>query len=112
MKNLIKINLLAITATIFCNVVDAQQRASDKPFSTVLNEIKQHQATRSKMLQQMRQATPANNGSQNSVNIQSASTTTETTTAQPAVTATSGTSQTNNKPLDKPLKQPAASAKQ
>jgi hypothetical protein len=114
MKNLIKISLLIMTGVVFCNAINAQGRASDKSFTTVLNEIKQHQAMRNKMLQQMRQATPANNASQNNVNIQAANTTTATTTAQPSVTAKEGTSQqgANNRPLNKTVIQPARVKKQ
>src|SRR4030095_4451977 len=109
MKNLLKISLLIMAVFVFCNAINAQGRASDKPFSTVLNEIKQHQAMRNKMLQQMHQTTQANNASQNNISIQAANTTTETTTAQPSVNAKEGISKqgTNEKPLNKPVIQPA-----
>jgi len=105
MKNLIKINLLVIGAIIFCNTIHAQQRASDKPFSTVLSEIKQQQAMRNKMLQQVRQTTPAGNGLQNNTYIQPANNTTP--SEKQTSTTTQGNQQgINTKPLNKPAIQP------
>jgi len=58
MKSLVKINLLILIAIIVVNTSHAQQRASDKSFNSVLNEVKQKQAMRNKMLSQMTQTMP------------------------------------------------------
>jgi len=76
MKNLIKISFLIVAAIISSNDTHAQRRASDKPFTTVLSEVKQHQAMRNKMLQQMRPPAPlpAANSTNNTTPREAAST--------------------------------------
>lgn len=106
MKNLIKISFLVIIPVIFCNAVHAQRRASDKPFTTVLSEIKQHQAMRNQMLQQMRQATPVNSTSQNTIAPQAANVTNTTMVKQNAAAGATSQQGSNNKPLNKVVKQP------
>ena len=102
MKSVIKVSSLLITAIIFCNAVNAQRRASDKPFTAVLSEIKQHQAERNQMLQQMRQTTPVNSASQNGVPPQGANVTNKQNAAATGATSQQGN---NNKPLHKAVKQ-------
>jgi hypothetical protein len=113
MKNLIKINFLLIATITFCGSVHAQKRASDKSFTTVLNEVKQQQAMRSKMLQQRRQSIPVDNGAQSNVSIQPTSSSANLVpTNQSTATTGAARQMTNDKPLTKPVKQPAISGKQ
>lgn len=94
-----------MTFVVLCNVINAQRTASDKSFNTVLNEIRQHQAMRNKMLQQVRQTTPAGNGLQNNTYIQPANNTTP--SEKQSSTTTQGNQQgVNTKPLNKPAIQP------
>jgi len=95
-----------MTAVVFCNVINAQRTASDKSFNTALNEIRQHQAMRSKTLQQVGQTTPAGSGLQNNSYIQPANNTTPS-EKQTSTTTTQGNQQgINTKPLNKPAIQP------
>jgi hypothetical protein len=66
MKNLIKTGSL-IMAIIFCSVAQAQKKASDKSYAEVVNEVKQKQAMRNRMLYQMRQTTLPGAVSQNDI---------------------------------------------
>jgi translation initiation factor 1 (eIF-1/SUI1) len=66
MKKIIPINFFALLMTmVFATIVHGQQRPSQRPFVSVMNQVKQKQIERQKMLQQMKQATPSNNASQN-----------------------------------------------
>ena len=53
----------------FATIVHGQQRPSQRSFASVMNQVKQKQIARDKMLQQIKLATPSNNASQNG-NIQ------------------------------------------
>src|SRR6266487_6729380 len=108
MKKMININILIIAAIVFYNIAQAQQKASDKSFTTVLSEVKQKQAIRNKMLQQMRQTLPTNTSQNNNTDINP---TNPGTAAQQNTIPGSGTNQqaTNNQPLNQPLKMPARS---
>jgi len=114
MKKLIKINfLLIIAAVLFCNIASAQQKASDKSYATVVNEVKQKQAMRNKMLQQVQKSTPVNTVTPNNnkpeqpVNINGAVPVQQTTSVpiEPKQTTT-------NKPLNQPAKLPVRSKNQ
>jgi hypothetical protein len=109
MKILIKINFLLITAIVFCNIAQAQQKASDKSFTTVLNEVKQKQAMRNKMLQQMNQTIPVNTSQTNNTDIKPSNISGEEATTTPRATTPAGT---NNKPSNQPVKLPQRSKKQ
>jgi hypothetical protein len=110
MRKVIKINFLIIAAIVFCNIAQAQQKASDKSFTTVLSEVKQKQAMRNKMLQQMRQTLPTNTSQNNNTDIKPSNTNPGTATQQNTIPG-SGTKQqaTNNQPLNQPVKIPARS---
>jgi hypothetical protein len=69
MKKIMTTNLLVLSMILAFVSAQSQQKASQRPVSSVMNEIKQQQAMRAKMLQQIRLATPSNNASQNG-NIQ------------------------------------------
>jgi len=70
MKKIILINFFALLMTMaFATIAHGQQRPSQRSFASVMNQVKQKQIARDKMLQQMKQATPSNNASQNG-NIQ------------------------------------------
>jgi hypothetical protein len=112
MKTLIKINFLLITAIVFCNLAQAQQKASDKSFNTVLNEVKQRQAMRNKMLLQVRQTTPNNNSQINNTDIKpnavkAGGTTKQTTTSGEGANQQAANSQPSNQPvkIQRPKKQ-------
>jgi hypothetical protein len=113
MKKVIKISFLIIAAIVFCNIAQAQQKASDKSFATVLNEVKQKQANRNKMLQQMRQTTPAN-GSQNNTAIEISNTNAGGATMPQQTTTQAGTNQqtTNNGSSNQSAKIPLRPKKQ
>jgi hypothetical protein len=114
MKKLIKINFLVITAIVFCNIAQAQEKASDKSFNTVLNEVKQKQAIRNKMIQQMRQTTPINTSQNNNTDSQPASSTAvgAATTQQTTNSPKTNQQGTNNKPSNQPAKLSVRSKKQ
>jgi hypothetical protein len=70
MKKIILINFFALLMTMaFATIVRGQQRPSERSFASVMNQVKQKQIERDRMLQQIKQATPSNNASQNG-NIQ------------------------------------------
>jgi len=108
MKTMIKINFLIIASIAFCNIAQAQQKASDKSFTTILSEVKQKQATRNKMLQQMRQTLPTNASQNNNTDIKPSNTNPATASQQNTIPG-SGTNQqaANNQPLNQPVKMPA-----
>jgi hypothetical protein len=108
MKTLIKINFLLITAIVFCNIAHGQQKASDKSYNTILNEVRQKQAMRNKMLQQMKQSTPTNTSQNNNTDIKPSNTSLVGVATTQQTTTSSGTSQqgTNNKPSNQPAKLP------
>ena len=60
MKNFIQINFVLLVAVVVANNVQAQQKASDKSYNSMLMEVKQRQAIRNKMILQMRQSAPSN----------------------------------------------------
>jgi hypothetical protein len=61
MKKKIKISFLTGIVMLFCfATVYCQQRPSQRSFTSVMNEAKQKQAARNKMLQQIRQTTASN----------------------------------------------------
>ena len=58
MKKIIQINFLIFPIiTLFAMSSYGQQKPSERSFTTVMNEVKQKQAARAKMLQQIRQTT-------------------------------------------------------
>jgi hypothetical protein len=68
MKKSFRINLLLVLATIFFfNVSHSQQKASDKSWQTITNEIKQKRAERDQRLQQIKLSTPSNKISKNTI---------------------------------------------
>jgi len=70
MNKIILINFLAVLMTMgLATIAHGQQRPSQRSFASVMNQVKQKQIARDKMLQQIKQATPSNNASQNG-NIQ------------------------------------------
>jgi len=70
MKKIILINFFALMLMMaFATIVHGQQRPSQRSFTSVMNQVKQKQIARDKMLQQIKHATPSNNASQNG-NIQ------------------------------------------
>ena len=81
MKKIFQMNcLLLLMVVVFFATSHAQQKPSERSFASVVNQIKQKQATHNQMLRQVKQATPATTLS-TSENIQ---------TQQPG-TSTSGT---------------------
>jgi len=75
MKKIILINVLTLLITMtFATIVHGQQRPSQRSFASVMNQVKQKQIERDKMLQQIKQATPSTNASQNgNIQLQSSS---------------------------------------
>jgi hypothetical protein len=61
--------ILMLMTMAFATIAHGQQRPSQRSFASVMNQVKQKQIARDKMLQQIKQATPSNNASQNG-NIQ------------------------------------------
>ncbi len=107
---MIKINILIIAAIVFYNIVQAQQKASDKSFTTVLSEVKQKQAIRNKMLQQMRQTLPTNTSQNSNTDIKPANTNPGTATQENSIPGAGANQQvTNKQPLNQPAKMPARS---
>ena len=113
MKKLTKISFLVVVAIIFCRSLHAQQRASDKSVATIMNEIKQRQALRNRMLPQMRQPAPSNSISQINTSTQTGNNAAGMNTTK-HITTGDGTSQQgpNDKPLIKPVTQAPKSGKQ
>jgi hypothetical protein len=111
MKNLIKINLLVVTGIILCNIAQGQQRASDKSFNSVLNEVKQKQAMRNKMLQQIKQTTAVNTSQNNTTDAKPSNAGTNGTTTGQSTTGEQGANPhaSNNQSATKPLKSPLRS---
>jgi len=110
MKNLIKINLLIVTAIILCNIAQGQQRASDKSFNTVLNEVKQRQMMRSKMLQQMKQTTAGNTAQNNNTDTKLSNASPNGATTVQSTPSRGATNQgSKNQPAVKLAKLPAGS---
>src|SRR5262245_6835587 len=60
MKKVILVNFFALAMVAFVTNSFGQQRPSQRSFTSVMNEVKQKQAARNKMIQQIKQATPAN----------------------------------------------------
>jgi len=77
MKKILQINCLLVMMAVFSVKSHGQQKPSERSFTAVVNQIKQKQATHNKMMQQVKQTTPASTNE----NIQ---------TQQPG-TSTSGT---------------------
>ena len=70
MKKIILINSFALLiAMAFAAIAHGQQRPSQRSFASVMNQVKQKQLARDKMLQQVKLATSSDNASQNG-NIQ------------------------------------------
>src|SRR6266487_5314536 len=107
MKKMININILIIAAIVFYNIAQAQQKASDKSFTTVLSEVKQKQAMRNKMLQQMRQTLPTNTSQNSNTDIKPSNTNPGTATQQNTIPGAGANQQaTSNQPLNQPVKTP------
>ena len=61
MKKILRINSLIVLITVFFfNVSHSQQKASDKSWQTITNEIKQKRTERDQRLQQIKLSTPSN----------------------------------------------------
>jgi hypothetical protein len=65
MKRIIQINILLISMFAVFSSAHGQQKPSQRSFASVVNEIKQQQAMRNKMMQQIKQTTPSNDASRN-----------------------------------------------
>ena len=62
MKKIIQISFLIEIIMLFCFATSyCQQRPAQKSFASVMNEVKQKQAARNKMLQQINQTTASTN---------------------------------------------------
>lgn len=70
MKKIILINFFTLLFTmVFATIIHGQQRPSQRSFASVMNQVKQKQLARDKMLQQIKQATPSNNAAQNVIEL-------------------------------------------
>lgn len=71
MKRIIQLNcLIALTTVLLSVTTHAQQKPSQRSFSSVVDEIKEKQAARAKMIQQIKQTTPPNNNASQGGNLQ------------------------------------------
>jgi hypothetical protein len=98
MKKIFLINFFILSMTVvFVTIVHGQQRPSQRPFASVINQVKQKQIARDKMLQQVKRATPSNNALQNA-NIQLQPSTGNSTQQAPAQQRSQSVPKTNEQP--------------
>jgi hypothetical protein len=68
MKQISQMSVLVVAMAGFFSVTSyGQQKPSERSFRSVMNEVRQKQADRTKMLQQVKQTTSSNTVSQNTV---------------------------------------------
>lgn len=97
MKRMIKINFLIASMTVIFFSAHGQQKPSQRSFASVVNEVKQQKAMRDRMMQQVKQAGPANTVSQNA-NVQPQPLNTNTTGTAQAQQSTGTVEQANKQP--------------